>query len=201
MGRPARDQAMTIQPEPTMLDMLERLAKRRRTSLLLKPDEPIDRALIDRLCHLVFWAPNHKRTWPWQIAVVQGDARAALGNAFADDQADAGERDLVRIEKARRKYLRAPVVVVVGSVAGDSTERTAENRDAASAGIQNLLLGATAAGLASYWSTPPGRHGARVRSLCGFAPSTELVGVVYLGWPTEEAPVPERPALPIQHLG
>jgi len=188
---------MTVQPEPTALDAFETLAMRRRTSLLMDMSKPVDQQLVERLCRLIFWAPNHKRTWPWQVAVVHGDARAALGNAFADDQAEAGETDLVRIEKARRKYLRAPVVIVVGSLAGDSAERTSENRDAASAGIQNLLLGATAAGLANFWSTPPGRRGPRTLALCGFDASTELVGVVYLGWPANEVPVPERPDLPI----
>lgn len=197
MGRIARDQAVTVQPEPTALDTFEALAMRRRTSLLMDASRAVDEQLVERLCRLVFWAPNHKRTWPWQVAVFRGEARASLGNAFADDQANSGETDLVRIEKARRKYLRAPVVVVIGSVAGDSAERTAENRDAASAGIQNLLLGATAAGLANYWSTPPGRHGPLTLGLCGFDPSTELIGVVYLGWPSDEVPVPERPDLPI----
>lgn len=192
---------MTVQPEPSALDAFEVLAMRRRTNLLMDLTRPVEPELVERLCRLVFWAPNHKRTWPWQIAVFRGEARAALGNAFADDQADAGETDLVRIEKARRKYLRAPVVIVIGSLPGDSTERTGENRDAASAGIQNLLLGATAAGLASFWSTPPGRKGARTLGLCGFDASTELVGVVYLGWPADEVPVPERPELPIHHRG
>lgn len=190
---------MTVQPEPSALDAFETLAMRRRTNLLMDMARPVEQDLVDRLCHLVLWAPNHKRTWPWQIAVFRGDARATLGNAFADDQADAGETDLVRIEKARRKYLRAPVVIVIGSLPGDSAERAGENRDAAAAGIQNLLLGATAAGLASFWSTPPGRRGARTLSLCGFDPTTELVGVIYLGWPADEVPVPERPELPIHH--
>lgn len=176
----------------------ESLARTRRTNLLIDLERPVDPALVERLCDLITWAPNHKRTWPWQVAAFTGSARATLGNAFADDQADAGEQDLVRIEKARRKYLRAPVCVVVGSTPGDSTERTGENRDAVSAGIQNFLLGATAAGLASFWSTPPGRRGRRVLGLCGFPESTELVGVIYLGWPKELAAAPERPPLQVR---
>ena len=188
-------------PEASSLDALgefELLTRARRTNLLIDLDRDVDPALVERLCALITWAPNHKRTWPWQVAVATGPARAALGNAFADDQAEAGEQDLVRIEKARHKYLRAPVCIVVGSAAGDSVERTGENRDAVSAGIQNLLLGATASGLASFWSTPPGRRGRRVLELCGFPHGTELVGVIYLGWPREAADTPERPHLPIR---
>ncbi len=182
------------------LDGLEALVRRRRTSLIMDLTRPVDPALVDRLCGLVAWAPNHKRTWPWRVAVFTGDSRAALGNAFADDQADAGETDLVRVEKSRRKYGRSPVCVVVGADPGDSTERMGENRDAVAAGIQNLLLGATAAGLANFWSTPPGRRGPRTLALCGFPAGTELVGVVYLGWPGGDVEVPVRPALHVTHL-
>lgn len=201
MGRPARYPSVTnggTHRAASPLDALgefEALVRGRRTNLLIDLERQVDESLVERLCGLINWAPNHKRTWPWQVAVFTGPARAALGNAFADDQAEAGEQDLVRIEKARRKYLRAPVCVVVGSAGGDSTERTGENRDAVSAGIQNLLLGATAVGLASFWSTPPGRRGPRVLNMCGFAENTELIGVIYLGWPKEHADTPERPPL------
>lgn len=181
------------------LDAIEALIQRRRTSLLMDLTRPVDPALVDRLCGLIPWAPNHKRTWPWQVAVFSGDSRTALGNAFADDQAESGETDQVRIDKSRRKYTRSPLCVVVGFTPGDSTERTGENRDAAAAGVQNLLLGATAVGLANFWSTPPGRRGPRTLALCGFPADTELVAVVYLGWPSDEVEVPERPPLQINH--
>ena len=75
-----------------------------------------------------------------------------------------------RVDKTRRKYLRAPGMLVVGSAAGDTPLRTIENRDAVAAGIQNVLLGATAAGLASFWSSCPkgaeeaGRRPVRLRA-------------------------------------
>ena len=200
MGRPARYPALTMSANES-LDGIEALIRRRRTSLLIDLSRAVDPALVDRLCALISWAPNHKRTWPWQVAVFSGDSRVALGNAFGDDQAESGETDLIRIEKSRRKYTRSPVCVVVGFTPGDTPERTGENRDAAAAGVQNLLLGATAAGLANFWSTPPGRRGPRTLALCGFPADTELVAVVYLGWPNSEVEVPERPALPINFRG
>ena len=186
-------------PPSDELAAFESLAHRRRTSLLMDHGRAVDPALVDRLCELIVWAPNHKRTWPWHVAVFTGDSRAALGNAFADDQAESGETDQVRIDKSRRKYGRSPVCVVVGAAPGDSAERTGENRDAVAAGIQNFLLGATAAGLANFWSTPPGRRGPRTLELCGFPPDTELVGVICLGWPSDDVEVPARPDLHITH--
>ena len=67
---------------------------------------------------------------------------------------------------------------------GEFDLRTVENRDAVAAGVENLLLGATAAGLASFWSSgvPPGRRrGGRARRL---GAGTIVVAIVYLGGPT-----------------
>jgi len=175
------------------LDALEALIERRRTSLLVHPDRAIDPGLVDRLCALAMWAPNHKRTWPWRFAVVTGGARATLGEAFANDQLAAGITDAAKLAKTRGKFRRAPVVVVVAAAPGDTDECTGENRDAVSAGIQNMLLGATAAGLASFWSSPPVRHGSRALAACALPPDATIVGLVYLGWPAGEVKVPARP--------
>ena len=57
------------------------------------------------------------------------------------------------------------------------------------------MLGATALGLASFWSSPPSRRGRRTLALCGFPSDTELIGVIYLGWPSDTVETPERPPL------
>ena len=75
-----------------------------------------------------------------------------------------------------------------------------ENRDAVAAGIQNLLLGATTLGLASFWSTPALERPQQVLDLCGFEADDRLVGIIYLGWAAQDCPVPERPRLPITHV-
>jgi nitroreductase len=187
-----------MSPDDAALDRMatvESIIRSRRTSLLIDTARPVDDVIVQRLCSLVAWAPNHKRTWPWHLAVVSGNGRALLGAAFADDQADDGETDTARLDKTRRKYARATVCIVVGSTTDSSPERSGENRDAVAAGIQNLLLGATALGLSSFWSSPPSRRGRRTLDLCGFPSTAELVGVIYLGWPSGTAETPERPPL------
>lgn len=147
---------------------------------------------MDRLIAMAATAPNHRRTFPWRFRVLTGDARAALGVALAAHLVTAGDPP-EKIAKARAKYLRAPTIVVAASRAGDSVTMTAENRDAVSAAVQTLLLGATAAGLASLWSTGAAVESSEVRELCGFEPTDRVVGIVYLGWPTSDAPDSERP--------
>ena len=100
-----------------------------------------------------------------------------------------------KIAKARVKYLRTPCVLIVGAAPGDSDLRTAENRDAGAAGVQNILLAAHSMGLASYWGSCPKGANEAIAELCRFDEGTFVVALIYLGWATEQVATPPRPAL------
>ncbi len=175
------------------LTLFEVLATSRRTSLKLDRERAVPVELVERLCRLATWAPNHKKTWPWRFALFTGDGRAELGSTIADALAATGFDDEKRLDKYRMKYLRAPAMLVVGATAGEFGLRTVENRDAVAAGVENLLLGATAAGLASFWSSGVPEADAAVASLAGWEEGTSMVAIVYLGWPDGTVRAPERP--------
>jgi nitroreductase len=175
------------------LALFEVLATSRRTSLRMDRDRGVPVELVQRLCRLATWAPNHKKTWPWRFALFTGEGRAELGATIADALEATGFDDAQRLEKYRVKYLRAPAMLVVGTALGDSELRTAENRDAVAAGVMNLLLGATAAGLASFWSSGVPAANAAVAELAGWEHGTSTVAIIYLGWPDGTVSVPERP--------
>jgi len=184
----------------TTFDAFADLAARRRTSLLMDTTRTVDAAVIEQLCAVASWAPCHKRTWPWRFASFTGDGRSRLGGAMADDMVDADFGDGAKQAKTRRKYLRAPAVVVVGCEPHPNEMLHLENRDAVAAAIQNMLLGATALGLASFWSTPALTRPPKVLDLCGFGNDDRVVGVLYLGWPDGECAAPERPSVSIAHI-
>ena len=71
-------------------DELSALIRERRTSMLVDKTRPVPRDLVERLCELAQWAPNHKRTWPWRFCFVT-DGRDRFGNAIADVLAAQGE--------------------------------------------------------------------------------------------------------------
>jgi nitroreductase len=176
------------------------LVRSRRTSMIVDQGRDVPLEVIAELCGLATWAPNHKKTWPWRFAVFTGDGRARLGATMADEMVRVDYGDEVRQAKTRTKYLRTPATLVVGCTPHDNEMLHDENRDAVAAGIQNLLLGATSLGLASFWSTPALARPPAVLELCGFEPDDRLVGMIYLGWATQECPAPERPHVPITHI-
>jgi nitroreductase len=177
-------------------DDLGTLVRARRTSMLVDKERDVPIEVVEQLCELAQWAPNHKRTWPWRFALFTGESRRRLGEAIAEVLAANGE-EAFKVDKARTKYLRTPTTLVLGSAPGDSPTRTAENRDAAAAGLQNLLLGATALGLATYWGSCPKGANDAVAELCKFEPGTFIVSLTYLGWATSHVEAPNRPAVEI----
>ena len=171
---------------------VERLVASRRTSLRVDPDRDVPKELVDRLLRLAVWAPNHKKTFPWRFAVVRGDGRRRLGDLVAAHEERAGAPP-EKVAKAHGKYLRAPVVVLVGAADQPDPVRRVEDRDAVAAGVQNLLLGATAVGMASHWATGDWMGDTDVKAFAGLAAGDEIIALLYLGWPIGDVPVVPRP--------
>lgn len=186
--------------ERTAFDDLATLIRSRRTSLLMDRERPVPTDVVAELCGLATWAPNHKKTWPWRFALFTDDGRRRLGETMVADMREAGVGDEVKHTKTTGKYMRAPAVLVVAAAPHDNEMLDVENRDAVAAGVQNLLLGATALGLASFWSTPGLTRPPRVLDLCGFDRADRIVGIIYLGWPDGVCAVPDRPTIPIAHV-
>ena len=179
---------------------VEELIHRRSSSLSIDRERGVDDSLIDRLAAVAQAAPNHGKTRPLRIAAVRGDARLALGNAIGDAMAARGDAEN-RVEKARTKYTRAPLVLVVASAAGEDDHETRENEYSVAAGMQNALLLLESMGLISLWSSPNDGCNDAITSFCGFAPTDRVVGIFYIGWPQRELPRKERPAPVIVRLG
>ena len=170
------------------------LVKARRTSLLLDAERPVPAALIAELCELAMWAPNHKKTWPWRFANFTGTGRNSIGEAYYEDLVAAGaDPRHPKVTKTKGKYARAGAIVAVGSARDFDETLDAENAYAVAAGIEHILLGATAAGLGSFWGSPPILDAPTVTALCGFEKDTKILGLIYLGWPIGEMPAVERP--------
>jgi len=176
-------------------DDLSTLIRSRRTSMFVDKQREVPAELVQQLCELAQWAPNHKRTWPWRFALFSGDGRARLGEAFVADMIDRDFGDEGKRIKTLGKYMRTPAVLVVGAAADNNPSRHDENRDAVAAGIQNLLLAATTLGLATYWGTAPLIDSQRVLALCEFEPDVRIINVMYLGWAQGTTETPERPPL------
>ncbi|WP_158591629.1 nitroreductase family protein [Deinococcus cavernae] len=175
---------MTAQTAPIVLDTIR---QRRTIDLLkLKPD-PVPQDVLEAILTAATWAPTHGKHQPWRFTVFTGEGRRQLADLFARAYAassakDAGSPDAQ--ENQRMRVMRAPVWISLElHVPQPPRFPQWEEEHALAAAAQNMLLAATAFGLASKW----------VSGVAMISPLTahelgapELRGFIFLGYAAEQ---------------
>lgn len=164
----------------------------RRRSVYAYLDEPVPRPIIERALAQAVLAPNHHRTAPWRFFVIAREARHRLVSAY-ETAALRTERDVAR---AAQRAKDAPVNVVVACVPTLDNPRVVakEEEFATAAAVQNFLLSLADAGVGSLLTTGPLAESPEVAALVGLeALGGHVVGVINVGYPNPERPIPRRP--------
>jgi nitroreductase len=172
--------------------------RERRSNLNVDPERPVPTELVDELIELAVRAPNHYRTNPWRFVVLTGEARARISQIAAEAAEKLPNANPAIVDRQRTQFQRAPIVIAIASAADADPVKQFENRYTASAGVQNILLGATAMGLASAWRSGPAMVdpavSGPVKDALGLKPDDEIVAFVYLGYPIGPPGAKEIPA-------
>jgi len=138
-------------------------------------------------------APDHGRLRPWHFIVVDGAARAVLGDVLAG-ALRLRDPDLTEaaLAKERAKPMRAPLLVVVAARLREHRGVPAiEQIIAAGAAAQNILVAAHALGFGGFWRTGAAAYDERVKDALGLRAVDAIVGFLYLGTPSvAAAPAP-----------
>lgn len=179
-------------PEPLVsLAELTALIRHRRSIKPqdLDPAREVAVELVTELIENATWAPNHGLTEPWRFHVFQGEVRKELVGVMQQTYREvtpAPEFREDKLEKIGTNPLLAPVVIAcVMERRGGAKIPQIEEVEAMACALQNLMLSATAAGLGSYWSSPPLLDGGTFRDYLKAGAEDRCVGLIYLGWPRE----------------
>ncbi|MFL5951727.1 MAG: nitroreductase [Gaiellaceae bacterium] len=162
------------------MEALAELIRSRRTHKSFGPD-PVPPETLDELLELARWAPNHHRTNPWRFRVLGPETLARLKEA-------AGPAEAPKLE-------RAQTLVLASCVLSGDLQQDEEDVCATACAIYAVLLGAHARGLAGYWRTPRVLHTKAGREAVGLPDGERFLGLIHLGAPRAEPPVPERAPL------
>lgn len=142
--------------------------------------------------------PDHKKLAPWRFIVIEGEARAQLGEVVAQAciAAEKERPSHVRLETERGRLLRAPLVVaVVSRVTAHRSAPEWEQILSAGAACFSLCLAANALGYGTSWITEWIAYNQAVGAALGLGDNERIAGFVYIGTPTERSEERERPAL------
>jgi nitroreductase len=174
-------------------ETLDLLLRRRSTSAKTMAGPGPDAEELRRILSAAARVPDHGKLFPWRFLVIEGDARASLGEAL--EQAliarNAGvSESLKRFE--RNRFLRAPVIVtVISSLKTEKPIPEWEQRLSAGAVCQNVLVAAAAAGFGANWLTEWCAYDEIVTGKLGLGEGEKVAGFIYIG--TATAPLEERP--------
>ena len=176
------DQSTETRP---LLDTLT--AIRTRRAIKQYADEPLPKEWIEELLDAAHWAPNHQLTHPWRFNVFSGEGREKLVEArqnavrmAAEKKGEqASEQDL---DFARAKCFSAPVLIIVSQVQSDNPITAQEDYAACWTAIENLLVAATARGLASYPSTGAWVDQNTLGPVIGLPENEKPVACIFLGY-------------------
>jgi nitroreductase len=150
------------------------------------PDEAVNQVLA-----LADWAPTHGRTEPWRFFVYGGASLAQFGKIHAElywNNTPEDKRQEATYEKLLHNIDKASHLVVAAMKRGANEKiPQVEEVAATSAAIQNILLGATAMGISSFWSTGGMAHKPAFKAYLDLGDDDIVMGFIFLGYTDEPA--------------
>ncbi|MFM8237621.1 MAG: nitroreductase family protein [Actinomycetota bacterium] len=179
--------------------------------------EPVGRALLDTLIEAACLAPAPHHSRPWRFAVVDTDpARQALATGMGDRWRHDLTGDGVPVERidaivgaSHARIIGAPAVVL-GCLTADGLhdypdevrQRAEEGMALLSLGaaVENLMLAATAHGLASCWVAAPIFCPIEARDAVALPHDWRPQAMVLLGRPDPQYTGRLRPPVPLGDL-
>ena len=142
--------------------------------------------LVDRLLEMANWAPTHGLTEPWFYIVYSGDKvkEFCAKHAQLYEESTPAEK---YTEAAHDKILhngdKASHILAVIMKRGDNPKIPEQEEMASTAAsVQNILLTATAYGIASFWSTGGMTYNKAMKDFLQLRPQDRLMGFIFLGY-------------------
>ena len=190
--------------------------EQRRSIRSFRP-EPVDRSLLDTLIEAACLAPAPHHSRPWRFVVIDTDAaKLALADGMgarwaADLEADgvAPERIGELVDASHAKITSAPTLVL-GCLTWDGLDRYPdEARQRAEwgmallslgASVENFMLSAADAGLASCWVAAPIFCPEAARDALDLPAEWLPHALVLVGHPDPAYVARERPPVPLESL-
>lgn len=174
------------------MEALELIINRRSQPRLTAP-APAGEAL-ENIKRAALRAPDHGGLKPWRFIICQGKGLDKLGTLFEQSAID-NDKTEQQIQRAPQLPHRAPMIVVI-TTAYQEHQKVPEIEQFASASCAAMAMqmAAIAQGFQGMWRTGEYAHCDIVKEGLGVSQENEIVGFLYLGTSSQDAP--PRPELP-----
>ena len=173
-------------------NVIEKVIKLRRSIKPLQMNgKKVPDDLVKKFLEMANWAPTHGYTEPWYFMVYSGDKVKQFCIDHANLYKDITPEDKfmsASYEKISHTGDMASHIIVAIMKRGTNPKITAlEEISASAAAIQNLLLSATANGVASFWSTGGLTYNPALKNYLELKADDQIMGLLYLGYSDQPA--------------
>ncbi|MDR7192128.1 nitroreductase family protein [Luteimonas terrae] len=155
-----------------------------------------DEATLLRMLRSAVRVPDHGKRVPFRFLRITGSDRDALGERLAA-RSQARDPDIGEgaLDKDRRRFSHAPMVIVVVAVLDPDDTKIPEVERLLTAGSVcfALLQAAQALGFGASWLSGWPAYDAEILALLGLGGNERVAGFIHIGTPRIEAPERERP--------
>lgn len=159
---------------------------RRTTKPHLMNGQQIPEEQIHNLLQLAHWAPTHGLTEPWHFVVYAGQNV----KKFCQEHAGLYQQHTPAEKFMPEKYekllhmgdLASHVVIAIMQRGNLPNIPVLEEIAAAACAVQNILLGATAMGISSYWGSGGMAYHPAMKANLKLQAEDLVLGVIYLGY-------------------
>lgn len=169
-------------------DALSAIVKKRRTikPFMMNGDKIPDEQIAE-LLELADWAPTHGLTEPWRFTVYADPLQFCPKHAEMYKQnTSAKEFNQGVYDNFLHQGDKVSHIIIAVMQRGNLPKISKFEEEAATAcAIQNILLGATALGIASFWSTGGMILKPAMKTFLNLRDEDEVIGVLYLGYADE----------------
>ncbi|MCF7930569.1 MAG: nitroreductase [Acholeplasmataceae bacterium] len=142
-------------------------------------EKQVDSNLLIDLLDVAVYAPNHKMREPWRFIILQNEGKKKLISKYLEVLNDE-QKEI--FEPAVLKVFKAPVVVAFIMPTNLDLHDELEDMEAVATVIQNFMLLATEAGLATAWKTPKYIETEKFKEILGLSIKEIVIGLVMVGY-------------------
>jgi nitroreductase len=179
---------------PQHRQAVDSLLSRRSTGFLREPapnNEDLELILSAGLR-----APDHGRLRPWRFVLIRDGARAAFAEVLVEALKRREESPPASmVERLNRRILGVPLLICVGAeIKLDAPIPEIEQLMSVGAAAMNVLNAVHLLGYGGMWVTGPQVYDRSVNEALGFSAPDRLIGLLFVGTPSEVAGQTIRPA-------
>ena len=176
-------------------EQVEKVIRNRRTIKAASMNgEKISREVVQQVLALADFAPTHARTEPWRFVVYTGESLTQFckdhASLYWENTAEETRKQATMENLEHMGDMASHLVIAVMRRTPEAKIPKLEEYAATSAAIQNILLGAEALDIATFWSTGGMALKPAMKQYLKLQEEDEVLGFLYMGYsdqPKKEA--------------